>query len=281
MLWIGRRASVGIGRESTRGTGVAPTYWLNLLSFSFNDVVDRALSEASFAGIWGGDQAPKTMEHAEGDMEVEVGDQALGLLLTAVFGDQPTTTGPTDAAAYTHTYSLQNDNQHDSLTMHVIDPIGQLAFEMGMIDTLELNIEPNAIITANVGFIAKSSATSGGQTASYGAEKKFVGRYLTFKVGAATANLDAATGVSLKSLKLRFEKNAEAQATLSTVQPEDIVNKRFNISGEIVLNYEDRTWLDYVKDGGYKAVRIDIVHDDTITGAATTKYQLRLDLSKC
>ena len=47
MLWIGRRMSVGIGLESTRGVGVAPTYWLNTLSFSFNDVVDRALSEAA------------------------------------------------------------------------------------------------------------------------------------------------------------------------------------------------------------------------------------------
>jgi len=279
-LWIGRRQSVGIGVESTRGTGVAPTYWLNCLSFSFNDMPTRALSEAGFGGIWGGDQAPKTLEHAEGEMEVELGDQSLGALLVAVFGGSPTTTGPTDTAAYTHTYTLTNTNQHKSLSIHTIDPIGQQIFEMGMVNTFELNIQPDALITANVSFVSKGSSTSTGQTASYGAEQKFVGRFLTFKVAADTASLTAASGVSLKSMTLRFEKNAEPQATLSTVQPEDIVNKRFNITGEIVLNYEDRTWLNYVKDASDKSVRIDIVHDTLVTGCATTYTTFRLDLSK-
>ena len=35
--WIGRRQSIGIGRETSRGVGVDPTYWLNALSFSFAD----------------------------------------------------------------------------------------------------------------------------------------------------------------------------------------------------------------------------------------------------
>lgn len=278
-LWIGRRQSVGIGLESTRGTGVAPTYWLNCLSFSHKDVPSRAMSEAGFGGIWGGDQAPKTMEHGEGEMEIEIGDQSFGAILQAVFGTT-VTTGPADTAAYTHTYSLQNDNQHDSLSIHTIDPIGQLLFEMSMIDTFEMVIEQNAIIRATIGFISKGSASSSDQTASYSAEKKFVGRNLTFKIAATTGDLAAASAISLKSLTLRVEKNVEAQSVLSTVQPEDILNKRFNITGEIVLNYEDRTWLDYVKDASDKAVRIDLTHADTITGCATTKYQFTLDLSK-
>ena len=279
-LWIGRRMSVGIGLESTRGVGVAPSYWLNTLSFSFNDVVDRALSEAAFGGIWGGDQAPVTLTHAEGDIETEVGDQSLGLLLTAVMGGAASTSGPTDTTAYTHVWTLTNTNQHKSLSIHTIDPIGQQLFEMAMIDTFELRFEPNEIVSANIGFMSKASADSSGQTASYGAEKKFLGRFLTFKVAAVTGDLAAASGVNLKSLTLRFEKNAEVQATLSTIQPEDIVNRRFNVTGEIVLNYEDRTWLNYVKNGDYKAVRFDVVHEDLITGAATTYYQLTIDLSK-
>lgn len=279
-LFIGRRISVGVGVESTRGTGVAPTYWLNCLSWSFSDNPQRALSEAGFGGIWGGDQAPVTLKKAEGEVEVELGDQSLGSLLVAVFGNSPSTTGPADTAAYTHTYTLTNTNQHKSLSIHVIDPIGQLLFEMAMVDVFELRFVPEEIVSARIGFISKSSTDSAGQTASYGSERKFVGRYLTFKVASDTSGLDAASGVSLKSLTLRFEKNAEAQSILSTVEPEDIVNKRFNVTGEIVLNYEDRTWLNYVKDGDYKAVRFDVIHEDVITGCATTYTQLRLDLSK-
>ncbi len=279
-LWIGRRESVGIGVESTRGVGVSPTYWLNCLSFSFKDVPTRAKSEAGFGGIWAGDQAPKTMERAEGDFEIEVGDRSLGTLMTAVMGAVPSTSGPADTAAYTHTWTLTNTNQHKSLTITTIDPIGQLVYEFAMIDSFELRVKPDAIISALISFVSKGSSDSGGQNASYGAEKKFIGRYLTFKVADTTADLTAATGISLKSLTLKFTKNAEAQATLSTVQPEDVVNKRFDVTGEIELNYESRTWLDYVKTADDKAVRIDIVHEDTITGCATTKYQFRLDLSK-
>lgn len=276
-LWIGRRISVGVGVESSRGVGVAPTYWLNALSFSFRDMPDRALSEAGFGGIWGGDQAPKTLEHAEGEMEVEVDDRSFGAILKAVFGT--VSSAVTDTSAYTHTYTLQNDNQHDSLTIHTIDPIGQLAFEMSMIDAFELRVEPNSIVSARIGFMSKGSTTSAGQTASYTATKKWLGRNLTFKVAADTSGLAAASKINLKSLNLRINKNTEVNATLSTVQPQDIVNKRFEISGDIVLNYEDYTWLNYVKNANYRAVRIDLVHDD-LAGAATAYYQFRLDLSK-
>lgn len=277
-LWIGRRMAVGIGVESTRGVGVAPTYWLNATSFSFRDVPDRALSEAGFGGIWGGDQSPKTLEHAEGDVEFELDDQSLGAILKAVFG----TVSPavTDTSAYTHTYTLQNDNSHDSLSIHTIDPIGQLQFELGMIDTFEITIEPDSIVSASVSFMSKGSTDSSGATASYGATKKWLGRHLQFKVASTTSGLNAASKVNLKSLTLRIEKNAEVNATLSTVQPQDIVNKRFNITGEFTLNYEDRTWLDYVKNGTYRAIRIDLVHD-TLAGASTAYYQFRIDLSKC
>ena len=279
-LWIGRRMAVGIGKETSRGVGVDPTYWLNCNSFSFADRPARALSEASFGGIWGGDQAPVTLTHAEGSFDVELGDQSFGLVLLALFGTL-STSGPTDTAAFTHAYSLQNDNQHDSLSIVTVDPIGNFIYELAMINTFELNIQPDAIVTYAVDFMSKASADSGAYVDSYGAEKKFVGRDLTFKVAATTASLGAASGVDLRSLVLRVEKNTEVNSVLSTVQPTDIVNRRFAISGEITLNYEDRVYLNLVKDGSYKAVRIDLTHDDTITGAATTKYQFTLDLSKC
>lgn len=270
--------SVGIGNEVTRGIGVAPTYWINATSFSFRDVPDRALSEAGFGGIWGGDQSPKTLEHAEGEMEIEIDDESFGSLLKAIFGE--VSTAVTDTSAFTHTFTLQNDNQHDSLSIHTIDPIGQLLFELGMVDTFELRIEPNAIVSARVGFMSKGSADSSGQTASYSATKKWIGRNLSFKLAALTSGLTAAAKTNLKSLVLRIEKNAEINATLSTVQPEDIVNKRFNITGEFVLNYEDRTFLDFVKDATNRAIRIDLTHDD-LAGASTAKYQFKIDLSKC
>lgn len=278
-LWIGRRASIGVASEALRGVGAAPTYWINPLSFSFADVPERAISDASFGGIWGGDQSLKVLEKAEGDIEMEVDDRSFGVFLRSVFGAVSPAT--IDTSAYKHTYTISNTNQHTSMTLTVDDPIGQLQFELSMIDTLEMSFVANQIVKSKVKFISKGSQDTSLNTPSFStATKKFVGRHLQFKVADVTANLAAASAVSLLSLNLRFEKNAEAQSTLSTVQPEDVVNKKFAITGDFTLNYEDRTWLNYVKNGTYRAIRINLIHDD-LAGAATQKYEFLLDLSKC
>jgi len=276
-LWIGRRIGVGIANEASRGVGVAPSYWVNATSFSFTDVPERALSEAGFGGIWGGDQAPNTLIHGEGEIEFELDDQSLGAILKSVFGT--VNSAIIDTSGYKHTYTLQNDNQHDSITITTTDPIGNLQFELGMIDTFEVTFEPNSIVIARATFMSKGSQETGAHTATYGSTKKWIGRHLTFKLASDTSGLDTASGIDLKSLTLRFEKNAEVQSVLSTVQPIDIVNKRFNVTGELTLNYEDRTWLNYVKNGDYKALRVDLIHDD-LAGSATAYYQFRVDLSK-
>jgi hypothetical protein len=276
--WIGRRAQIGIGKETARGTVVAPTYWLPVVEYDFADKPTRAMSEATYGGIWAGSDSPQTLRNAEGSITAELGIKHFGLILLATLGTV-TTTGPTDATAYTHTYTLQNDNQHDSLTFVVVDPIGTFKYAMGMINTLEIKAEPNSIITYSADIISKSSMDADTPSVSYVAEDKFVGRHLYFYVAATAAALPG-TRIDIKSLTLTFEKNAEVNATLSTIQPEDIVNKRFNIKGEVELTYEDRTWLNYVKDGNYKAVRIKILGDTLITGAATTYPSLTLDLSR-
>ena len=279
--WIGRRQSIGIGRETTRGTKATTAFWLNVLSFSFSDIPERALSEASFGNIYGGDQAPLTTIHGEGEMEVELGADSFGLILYALLGQAPSTTGPADTVAYTHTYTVADDsNQHTSLTLATTDPIGDLAYRLAMIDSLTLNIVPNAIISYTVNFMSQGSMDFDSAAASYTSEGKFVGRNLDFKIASLTSGLGAASVTKLKSLSLTVSKNAEISATLSTLHPEDVVNKKFEITGELSLDYENRTLFGFITDGSYKAIRIDLTGSTILTGGATTYPQFTLDLSK-
>lgn len=279
-LWIGRRMGVGIGVEATRGVGVAPAYWMNCLSFSFKDMPERALSQAGFGGIWGGDQSPIVLTHAEGQIEAEMDSSSIGAILKATFGGYSVST--VDTSAKKHTYTIQNDNIHPALSISTIDPIGQLIFELGMVDTLVLKIVPNEIVSCNVTFKSKGSQDTAANSTTYTTTRKWLGRHLQFKVSTTgTSGLAAASKINnLKSLTLTIKKNTEVNQVLSTVGAEDIVNKRFDVSADVVLNYEDRTWLNYVKNGTYIAARIDLVHDD-LAGAATQKYELLFDLSKC
>lgn len=274
--FIGRRLKVGIGKEAIRGTGVSPTFWLNCLSFNHADKVNKARLEGTLGNITGGNQSLVTRKWAEGDMEVELGDKSFGLILLALLGT--VSSAVEETTAYRHTYTLQDDNQHDSLSIQTEDPIGDLLFELSMIDSLTLTIVPDEVVKFTVTFKSKDSLGSV-VTAAYVAENRFLGRYLTFKLGALVANLDVASGISLKSLTINFNKNTELDNVLGTVQPEDILNRLFSISGDLELNYEDRTWRDYMLNGDYKALRVDLVNSDVTIGA-TSNPTFRLDLSR-
>jgi len=276
--WIGRRQSVGLGVESTRGTSVSASYWYNVLSWSHFDVPQRARSNASFGEISEGDVAPVVQNHAEGEMEIEVGDVSIGVILKALLGTE-TVTGPVDSA-YTHTYSLQNDNVHDSLTIITVDPIGTFRFSRAMIDSLTLNITKDSIVSTVVRFLSNPAQEYSPATKTYSKENKFIGRGLNFDIATTTAALSSSTPTKVRSLTLTFEKNAEIRAVLSTIHPEDIVNKLFTIRGEIEVDYEDRTYLDLVRDGSYKAIRVELVGTTLITGSTATFPAFKIDLSK-
>jgi len=273
--FIGRRLSVGIGKEVARGTGVAASYWLNATSFSFYDKVTKINTEGRTGGIWGGDNSYVAQKWADGDIEAELTDKSFGLILLAALG---TVSSAVFSGAYKHTFSLQNDNQHDSLSIHTTNPIDDLIFELSMIDSLNIEITPDAIVTYTVAFRAKNSAGSS-TTAAYVAENKFLGRHTSVKIADATGDLTAASTLScIKRLSLTINKNIEGTYCLGTVQQTDIINKMFSITGEIELDYESNTIKEYMLDGDTKALRIDLVNSGVTIG--TTNPSFRIDLSK-
>lgn len=272
---IGRLAKIGLGLETSRGTGVAAAFWLPSATVSFDDKVTKVRSPLSYGTInMAGNQSLVAQKWAEGTIESDVFDKTFGLIMIAVLG---TVSSASFNGAYKHTYTLQEDNQHDSLTMYIDEPNGDLIFELTMVDKLTLEFMPDDVVKMSVDFKSKSSQGSS-ETASFTAQNKFLGRHLTTKIAAATGDLDAASGLSIKKVTLNFEKNADLNQVLGTVQPEDILNKGFSINGEIMLDYDDRTYANYMLDGSYKAMRLDLVNDDVAIG--TTNPAFRLDLSR-
>jgi len=274
---IGRLANLGIGKESSRGVGVAADFWVPKITLSYDDKVTKVLSALSYGTINAhGNQSLVAQKWAEGSIEGDVLDKSFGLFLLALLGT--VSSAVEETTAYRHTYSLQEDNQHDSLTLHIDEPNGDLIFELAMIDNMVIDMLPEDVVKFTVDFKSKSSAGSSA-TASYSAENKFLGRHLTFKLASDTTGLDAASAISLKSLTLTINKNLVLDQVLGTVQPEDILNQAFMISGEIELYYDDRTYADYMLDGTYRAMRIDLVNSDVTIGA-TSNPTFRLDLSR-
>lgn len=257
MKFTNRLVEVGIGKESSKGTGVPATYWLPKTALSFDDKVNRAMVEGSYGHITDAAMTGYvTSEWAEGDIEGEINVNSFGLILLALCGnDSPTLL---ETGVYSHDYTLQNNVTHQSLSIHLKDPNGAMNYRMAMLNSLKIDVAVGKIVTFVANFISKVHQDETTPTASYQIDKRFVGNDLQFKVANDTGLLAAATPISLKSFSMEIDKSIAKIDTLGTLEPEDIVVKGFKIKGSLELNYEDRTWRDYMLNNTVKAVEIKL-----------------------
>lgn len=276
--YIGRLLSIGVGRETGRGLGVAPTYLLPDVSFSFDDKVVKAREIAGIGNIADNDAALVTTKFGAGDLEGEVRDKSFGLLLYSALGTC-STTGPTDSA-YTHAFSLAQTNTHQSLALVVNDANTKEQYRLVMLDTLELRSELDDVLKYTASFLSKKGDASGATMPTLTAENKFTKKHLSFKVAANIAGLAAATAISVKSLRLTISKNAMLNDVLGTAEPEEIYNRSFGVEGEVTLNYTDETYKNYMRDGNYKSLEIKFTNTDAVLGAGSTNPALTIQMPR-
>lgn len=280
---IGRLAKVYVGRESSRGTGAAATFFLPKASISHDLRVVKANSGLGYATIGEGNQELVAGRYAQGTIEGDVLDRSFGLLLYAALGSL-STAGPTDSA-YTHTFSLSESNQHPSLSLYRNDENSDQLFELSMLSSLQLTTTPDQVVQYVAEFMSKEPQDSvdqgdAPQNVSIIAENKFLGRHATIKVGDATGDLAAASAIPVKSLTLTINKNVILDWVVGTVLPEDILNQKFEVTGEIELFYQNETYRNLIKNGSYQALRVQLTNTDATIGGGSTNPSLTLDLSR-
>lgn len=254
--FVGRRAEMAVGIEATRGTAASTLFWVPRISISHDDKIEQAREEQSLGKIADSDSAYVVHRHAEGEIEAEIYDKALGVFLTSLLGAVPTTGG---SDPYTHTYTLSNSNQHKSISILTQDPDTNKMFRKAVVDSLTLTVEPNATVKWTVGFKSNSGANWGTQTASYTSlGSKWLHQHLGVKLAAAVGSLAAASTISLKRLELTISANTMFDDVLGTVESEDILNQQFSVEGTLELNKEDETYRNYMLDGTYRAMEIKL-----------------------
>lgn len=265
--YIGRVIDLGIGRESSRGVGVAPTYWLPKISFTFDDKVVKAREEAGVGKLGDSDDSFVTTKYAQGDLEGEIRDKSFGLLLYSMLGSLSSSS--VSDSAYTHSFTVSESAQHQSLTFVVQDPNSNEMYKLVMLDSLEIVVELDQVVRFNASFMGKQSVGTSSQTVAYGTENKFTKKHLALKVASNLAGLGAASTLSVKRLSLTIAKNVTMDDVLGTAEPEDFLNRQLSVEGELELNYEDETWKNYMKNGTHRAMEIVLENTDTLIGVSS------------
>ncbi len=265
--FVGRRGTLGIAIEATRGTAVAPTYWLPFVTMSFFDRTETAREEQGMGNIADSDSIYVTMKMGEGDIESQLYDQALGYILTSLLGAAPSTAG---SNPYTHTFTLSSTNQAKTLSLYWQDPDRNYMFTFATVESLQITVEPSGIVDYTIHFkskVAKNWATLTPSFTTLGA--KFLHQHLQFRLAATVGALAASTPISLKNLDITINRNTIFDAVIGTVEPEDVLGQAIGVEGSLQLNLEDDTYRNYMLNGTYRAM------DITLSGAANSSLQLQ------
>ena len=255
--FAGRRGSLALAIEDTRGvppTSASDYFWVPFATMSFKDTVEEAREEQGLGKIADGDSKFVVMKMGEGEVEAQLYDKALGVILSGVLGAIPTSSG---SNPYTHTYTLQNTNQHQSVSLYWSDPDRNDMYKLGMVDSFQISVEPSGIVNYTIGFKSKTADEWTSITPVFTSlGSKFLHQHLQVKLAANIGALSAATPISLKNLELTVNKNTMFDSVMGTVEPEDVLNQQISVEGTLELNLESDTYRDYMLDGTYRSMEI-------------------------
>ncbi len=276
---IGRKYQVGIGKESIRGTKIAPTFWLPLLDMpTIENKPEYENNTQGIGVIVDTDGSEIVKEYAEGEMNGKIRDNSFGLLLLVATGSVASAESA-DTGVYEHTFSLLNSNTHPSLTVEVKHDNEQLAYSLAMLNSLRINIEVGKFIEFNAGVTAKKGVSES-NTPSYDAdENEFTSRHVSLKIADNLAGLDSASEVDLQSIELSVNKNIEPIYKLKSTEPAEIKNKVVAIEGNFEAMFDDTTLKAFHEGNAEKAIRIEMVND-AVTIGASSNPGLKIDLAK-
>ena len=266
--FVGRRGELLLAKESSRGTGtVSNGIWTPRMTVSFDDKIESAREPEGLGKLADSDSNFVVQKMAEGEFEGQLNDKSIGVVLTSLLGSSPVIAG---GPTYTHTYTLSNSNQHQSISVLYQDPDTVKLYALGVVDSLKIVVEQNAIVTYTVGIKSKVGKDWTRQTASFTSiGNKFLHQHLIFKLADTVGALSGASAISLKKLELNITANADFDAVLGTVEPEDILNQQFAVEGTVELLKQDETYRNYMLGGTYKAM------DITLQGSSSSKLQFQ------
>lgn len=265
--YIGRKISVGFGKESTRGTAVALSLWQPKTDLSFDEKFEVAHDESSVWSIIDSRASYLTKRWAEWDISSNVDVNVFGFLLLSLMGSVTSTTATT--GAYSHAFTINETNQTQSLTIGIDDTIGgDFTFANAVIESMTLNAEVGKFATFTVKFKAKKGVTAT-NTVSFPVDYTLLAKHAIFKTASNLAWLGAASAIVIKSFEITVTKNLEDDFSLGSVDVTDFINKHCSIEGSFTAMFEATTFKDLAIAGTQKAVRFQLIDTATTIGVSS------------
>ncbi len=280
MAFLGRLVSIGIAKEATRGTYVAPTYWEKHDALKIDDEIDEVVDDAAAGVIEAGENSFGVAKYSKFEIDTKIKDKTFGLWLLAIMGTDTPALHSGETLVYDHVYSVAETNQHQSLSLSVKDPVQSYKYALGCIDTVELTFEVGKIAVVKINGMAQLGVTVS-PTVAMTAQNYFLPQYMTYKDASLSTGLAGATAKKIKKFTVKITKNLERDMVLGSAAPNDFFNKTFNVEGtiEAFFSNESDFKTGFIADG-YRAMLLDAINTDVTIGTAANP-ELKVQLNRC
>lgn len=256
--FVGRRGALGIAKEASRGTPVVPAYWIPFAKMSFMDSTDTAKETQALGNIGDQDSSYVTFQFGSGSVDAQLYDSGIGYILMSLLGAAPVSTG---GNPYTHTFTLSQTNQAQSLTLFWQDPDRSYIFPLAVVDSVKITVAPKGLVEYSITFKSRKARDYAVQTPSFTAVgSKFLHQHTQVRLAASVGALSGASEVILKGLELTISRNSINDEVLGTVEPADILSQSLSVEGSLSLNLEDDTYRNLMNSGTYKAVEVKMLN---------------------
>ncbi len=272
---IGRLTSVGIAKETVRGTAVVPTFWVPWAELTLEERVEKALDESSLGVIEDSDANDTVKQWTEFSLSTKLKDDSVGLWLLSLFGAVNSVVNET--TAYDHTFTVAEDNLHETLTLTEKSGNEDVAYPNCVVESMEITGALGDYVRYTVAGkgLLQAAATS---TVAHSQEYDFKPQDLVFKNAVNEAGLDGASEVKIREFTITISQPLFDEDVLGSVTPNDFLNQQFVVEGSVTLVHDDATFQDFMLGDTVRALRFDIIGSETI--GAVSNPELKIDLDK-
>lgn len=273
---IGRQFQFGIGKETSRGTVVAPTYWVPFNDLTIDEKQEKVFDSQAYGIIEDTVAALTIKKWSEGSITANLYDHSFGLMLYALLGTLTSHAAHSgETVVYDNIFNVAETTQHQSLTLAVHDPAsGQdYAYPNAVISKMEIKYALKQFVQYTASLMGITGTTESAYTPANTTENRFVPQYLTLTVGG--------TAIKVKSASISIDTNIEAQEVLGSLNPADFLNKEFKIEGQVEAIWQN--------EGDFKTAflantaqdfKFDLKNTDVTIGSAANP-ELILEMPQC
>lgn len=264
----GRKIGYAGGKETTRGTAVAPTYGFHHLEGDFKDRAEKIINDSAIGVLANANDAQIVKEWAEGDIATKFNVDSGGLMMLAAFGNVSSVAkAAPNASVYDHTFTMQESNEPRTLTLVRKEDNMNKRYAMAMCRKWEIEVVVGEYVRVNTSWISKKGVT-GVDTVTFALEKDFTPKYATLKRAANVAGLAGATPLKPRRFRLAIEKTVEPDYVFGSNDPDNIFLQEYNVGGEIEIRYEDTSLYDLYRTDTKNALQLTLLNTDVTIGTS-------------